>query len=265
MPVNVDCPRCKRPLSVPETQAGSYIRCPRCRGRLWVPSVEEQRESPEGPARFEDFGAGPCRPGSALRVRDSGAQAGPTRPGSESPPVSGQSLAAPAVQPAKPATVARFVSAAPAYSYLKLAEDGKLPELRLPESGAASSREPGRAGLNPLVMTALCCLSAVASLALVLMPDDPGESGGSPKKQRAWAAIERDYFSEMDGLPHEPYQFQLREARRARLRGDYRQEREFYRRVLETLRAERKPAKGVTGSPGRDQELEQHLIVLLGK
>jgi hypothetical protein len=167
--------------------------------------------------------------------------------------------------PVRPISVARFLLASPADSCFKLADDGKLPELRLPEPGTASSGQQARWGMNPLVMTALCCLSAIASLALVLMPDDSGPSSHSQTKQRAWAAIEEYYFAEMDGLPHEPYQFHLRDAQRAHLRGDYRQEREFYRRVLEMLRAERKPATGVTGSPRRDQELERHLQVLLSR
>lgn len=236
MPLDVDCPRCKHPLAVPESQAGSYVRCPRCRGRLWVPSEEEQREAIRECAQLG---------------QTTGATAGDG--------------ATSAAEPAISAKVARFLIAAPTDSYLKLAEDGKLPELRLPDPRSASAKEAGRAGMNPLVMAVLCCLSAAASLVLVLMPDVSGGSARSQEKQRARAAIESDYFSDVDGLPRQPYQFQLREAQRAFLRGDYRQEREAYRRMLEMLRAERKPDTGVTGSPRRDQELERLLIVLLGK
>jgi hypothetical protein len=190
---------------------------------------------------------------------------GPTRPGSDVPSVPAQPEAAHAAEPAKRPVVARFLVAAPAGSFLNLAEDGKLPELRLPDLRTASTKETGRAGLNPLVMAGLCCLSVAASLVLVLMPDVSDGSARSQEKQRARAAIEGDYFSDMDGLPHQAYQFQLREAQRAYLRGDYRQEREVYRRMLEVLRAERQPDTGVTGSPRRDQELERLLIVLLGK
>ena len=91
MPVSVDCPRCKHPLSVPESQAGSYIRCPQCRGRLWVPSEEERQEALKevaqpggvGAGPVGAFGAGPCRPGGVPPGSGVGPQAGPARPGSD--------------------------------------------------------------------------------------------------------------------------------------------------------------------------------------
>lgn len=37
MAIKLPCPRCKRPLSVPNKKAGGYVQCPQCNGRLWVP------------------------------------------------------------------------------------------------------------------------------------------------------------------------------------------------------------------------------------
>jgi hypothetical protein len=230
MPLKIDCPRCKHRLSVAERKAGSYARCPQCRARLWIPDAE-----------------GEGSPGTtALAVRR-----GPAAP------------AAPPVGNGRQANVARLISVEAAFSSLKLIDDGQLPELRLHESAAGGPAKPA-AAVNPLLTIILLCLSAVASVAVLFMFDGQQQSAQSAKKQSARAAIAKDFFAEMDGLPHYPYQSLLRDAQRAHLRGDFRQERELYRQVLELLRAERKPEAGVTGSPGRDQELERHLTVLLG-
>jgi len=159
--------------------------------------------------------------------------------------------------------VARFISAEAAQSSLKLAEDGKLPELRLLEPGEAGVKETGPRRSNPLVLFGLLCLSAVICLVLLLLPAEPSLSTNTREKQRARERIEKEFFAEMDQLPHYSYQFLLREAQRAHVRGDFKRERELHRTVLRLLRAEHKPEKGVTGSPGRDRELEQCLTILL--
>jgi hypothetical protein len=209
--------------------AGSYGQCPQCQTRLWIPAQasEENAESTALPARL-----GPAA--LAMSNQENGQQT----------------------------KVARFLSAEAALSSLKLADDGALPELQLRESTMVSPVTP-RAGINPLVTISLLCLSAVASVAMLFMPDDPEQSARTAKKQWVRAALEKEYYAEMDGLPRYPYQFQLREAERAHVRGDYGQERDSYRKILEWLRAERKPESGVTGSPGRDRELEEYLTILL--
>jgi len=246
MPLKIDCPRCKWPLSVPGKKAGSYVICPQCKGRLWVPKglEKEAAGSASGAAPL----AGP--PGDR--------RAGPLLPATPPVPAS-----PPLPAPARPKKVARFISAEAAQSSLKPAEDGKLPELRLLETGEAAVKESGLRRSNPLVLFGVLCLSAVVSLVLVLLPGETSPSANTREKQRAREMIEKEYFAEMDQLPHYSYQFLLREAQRAHLRGEYKRERELYRRVLGLLRAERTPEKGVTGSPGRDRELEQYLTVLL--
>ncbi len=255
MPFLIDCPRCKSPLSVPGKKAGSYVICPQCKGRLWVPKELEQEAAGSASAAPP---AGPplARPPGVSSPGDRGA--GPPLPANPlvpSPP--------PVPAPARPRKVARFISAEAAQSSLKLAEDGKLPELRLLEAGEAAAKESGPRRSNPLVLFGVLSLSAVVCLVLVLLPAETSPSANTREKQRAREMIEKEYFAEMDQLPHYSYQFLLREAQRAHLRGDYKLERELYRKVLGLLRAERKPEKGVTGSPNRDRDLEQYLTILL--
>lgn len=229
MPVRIDCPRCQCRLSVADRKAGNYAHCPRCGTRLWIPA-EAGKETP-GTAEFP------------ARLRST-------------------ALAAATHGNGKLARTARFISAEAASATLTLAGDGALPELHLRESATAFSGKTG-AGNNPLITIGLPALSAVATIVILLIPSNSEQSSRGMTSDWARAEIEKEYFAEPDGLPHDPYQFCLREAQRAHLRGDYGQERELYRQVLDMLRAERKPQRGLTGSPGRDQALQQHLITLL--
>ena len=44
MPIKLDCPRCKKILSIPSKKAGSYALCPSCNGRFWVPEDVPQEK-----------------------------------------------------------------------------------------------------------------------------------------------------------------------------------------------------------------------------
>lgn len=191
-------------------------------------------------------------------------------------PAASQPPPPPAAPPIR--RTARFVSAEAASSGLKLAEDGKLPELRLWE-GYQEQTEKKPSGVHPLVLAGLLCLSVTSSVALVLF--DPSQQNGpsSVQKQRVWREIEVNYFSNLDpNAPLEPYQVHLREARQAATRGDLKTESDRLRRVLSLLRAERGgleekqrrlegtrwgSEKTLTGSPDRDATLERYIATLL--
>ncbi len=50
MPIKLDCPHCKNPLSVPKKFAGTETRCPRCQSEFRVPEPGEQpAELPRAP------------------------------------------------------------------------------------------------------------------------------------------------------------------------------------------------------------------------
>ena len=172
-----------------------------------------------------------------------------------------------------------MISPEAAQSTLRVAEDGRLPELHL-DSGAIGDKKPKRetTAVNPLVLFAVLALSVVMSVALALVDTQPEGTTIRQKKAAARIAIERNYFGQRNSVvPLEPYQVLLREAQRAHSRGDYKQERKLYRQILQMLRAEKAAmddttgrrwqlggsAKGITGSRTRDRELEQHISLLL--
>ncbi len=270
MPIKIDCPRCKKPLSVPSKKAGGYANCPQCDGRFWVP-----QETPAGKATTPAVAESPPMPA---------APSDPTSPpGPSSPPMgpspasmrstarvsSPQDVSPPAPTPSSPASgrkVARFISAEAAQSPLKAAEDGQLPELQLQEGDKKKEeKEEKGSTVNPLVLFGVLAMSVVFSIIAVLY--EPGSAGDSNTraKQAARLAIEGNYFGEMGGKdPLKPYQINLRKAQRAHTQGDFKSQRELYRSVLRLLRSERpEHAGGLTGSRGRDQQLEEHISVLL--
>jgi hypothetical protein len=292
MPIQLDCPRCKHRLSVPSRKAGDYATCPRCKGRFWVPEAKPAPAAPPGPgpATAQSPAAAtpglskpaaisapvaqppvrskpepappadnvarmivpsPSLPGASLPDRPRVAEVPPTQSPPAAPPVSA------------PKRVARFITAEAAQSTLKLAEDGKLPELRLREAGEAPVKESRSRGMNPLVLFGLLAFSVVASVVLVFAPTESQSPTKLNDKREAQRIIEQDYLGLDSSAPAEQYQTWLREAYQARLRRDTKQERDLYRRVLGLLRAERGTSEqGLTGSPQKDRELERLLILL---
>jgi hypothetical protein len=160
---------------------------------------------------------------------------------------------------------ARFIAAESAQSGLKLAEDGKLPELRLKEPGEKSVKQVGSGGMNPVLLFGAILFSVIVSVVLVFLPTKSANQGKGAEKQHARREIEENYFAGMDKEARlEPYQILLREAMLARSRGDFNKERRSYRKVLDMLRTERgKFDKGLTGSPKRDDHLEELITTLL--
>lgn len=192
-------------------------------------------------------------------VRKPAAEASPATP---VPP--GHTTPAPATPP--PRKVARFITSEAADSTLKLADDGKLPELQLGDLPQSSTKEKEGSGSNPLVLFGLLSLSVVASLLLVMAPEEGPGGSQTTNKQQARQIIAEQYFSDLDQIPREPYQLLLREARLARSRGDFNLEQQLYRKVLGMLREERGPRgamKGVTGTLERDRILAEQLVILL--
>jgi hypothetical protein len=174
----------------------------------------------------------------------------------------------PAAPPASPALrkTAKFIATEAAQSGLKLAEDGKLPSLRLKEAGGqAEKKDAGSSGVNPLLLFGALAFSLVATVVLVFLPTEPEAPGRATEKQAARREIEENYIAGMDKeAALAPYQIRLREALQARSRRDFAEERRQYRRVLDMLRAERgKFDRGLTGSPAKDETLEKLITTLL--
>jgi len=272
MPIRIDCPRCKQSLSVPSRMAGSYANCPRCKGRFWVPQEKAKESVPLGAAGDAARSvAGPGRtpappPADPQTVAEPrGRDGGSTRPsGTAEPPP--ETPVPPPPPPKRAKKVARFITAEAAKSTLKVAEDGKLPELRLEDVANVQAKQEKGASLNPLVMLGLICMSLVLSVVLLFVDLEP--QGPSNAEQRAHArhVIEEEFFADLNSPePRKAYQIYLREAQRAHSRGDVATERRLYCKVLDLLRAERGRFEGLTGSPGRDKKLEEQISTLLSE
>ncbi len=260
MAIKIDCPRCKTPLQVPNGQAGGYVNCAHCKGRLWVP---KDAVADETPVEAVSVLAGSSQPVAAVKpprkLRE------PTSPAA---PLSVQAIPTPLVpvSPVKRSKVARFIAAEAAESPLKLATDGKLPELRLEEGGTEKKAEQNQRSVNPLVMVGVLTISVVLSIVMVLMDVESSPQSGSRMKAQMRQRLTDHYFGlgDLNSKQLEPYQLKLREARQAYTRGDHKTEQQCYRSVLDMLRAE--PGgnqRGLTGSRTKDKELDEAILVLL--
>lgn len=160
---------------------------------------------------------------------------------------------------------AKFITADATESNIHPLADGKLPELALNEGQQADKAEKGGRTVSPLVLMLVLASSVVMSIMIVVVDWGPIGAGNSQIKAEARARIRADYFDNMDrNTPLAPYQIYLRDAQQAHSRGEFRTERELYRKVLDLLKAERSPlARGVTGSQSRDKTLERYVTTLL--
>ncbi|MBC8001849.1 MAG: hypothetical protein H7X97_04595, partial [Opitutaceae bacterium] len=87
----------------------------------------------------------------------------------------------------------------------------------------------------------------------------------SVSKTEARQSVMRNFVGGDKG-PIKPYQQLLRDAGLAQSRGDFKSERDAYRRVLRLLNSEDKnPFTGITGTAEDDDRLKKHLAVLLGR
>lgn len=293
MAIKIDCPRCKKPLSVPRKRAGGYVNCPECSGRFWVPN-EAPADAPRGGTFAASSGTTVAHPPQAPPPPGSGPStvsmrgtpsisspqtapisvspaAPPNTPLANSPLAVTPPLSPPGPIPTPPAPAqgrkaARFISAEAAQSKLEIAEDGQLPDLHLQEGDKKQKSRQRSTTVNPLVLFGIIAISVVISISLALYDTDPDQTSSARTKAHARRQIEEQYFGEIGSQqPLKPYQIYLREAQRAHTQRDFKRERELYRRVLELLRAERpREARGLTGSRQRDKDLQQYISVLLG-
>ncbi len=248
MPIKLDCPRCNTHLQVPSKMAGGYVNCPQCKGRVWV-------DKNQPPPPIESPPPGPiASPPSSVFVPPS------VRPLPQPP--------APPAPPAPRKKVARFIAAESADSTLKLAADGKLPELHLDDGETKEKPATESASSNPLMLIGGLCVAALLWGVLIFSFLQTPSTPQSERKDQMRTKIEREYFgaSNIEDKALAPYQVLLREAQRAHTRGDDKAERAKYRKVLDMLHAERDVnEKGLTGRRSRDKELEDAINVLLEK
>ncbi len=175
----------------------------------------------------------------------------------------------------KSRTLARFITDGPGDPLVKLGEDGHLPELMLHEAQSGQRDEAGPKQSNPVLLLTAIGLSFGMTILMLLM-DVGNFTDRAAEKDRARTEIMEYYGAEGDTL--KPYQLHLREARLARTRKDFENERQEYRAVLTILRSEaRDKLYRYTGLTGRldydessenkksDKRLEELIGVLLSE
>jgi len=274
MAIRISCPRCKTALVVPHELAGRYAKCADCGGRLWVPADAPASGATPAPAaarraRSQPPPPPPGAPGAAVRGNPASA-APPQAPPVASPVANPGAAAAPAPPVAVPAApqsgrkTARFITPEAADSTLKLAEDGKLPDLALREGQRKDRARTESTTVNPLVLFIVLTASVVLSVFLVMMDFTPVDQRLARDQARARLAIEQEFLASAGAEQPERYQVLLREALLEHSRGNFAEERRLYRRVLRLLRAELPDEQqGITGSKYNDAELEKWLTILL--
>ena len=162
-------------------------------------------------------------------------------------------------------TVAKFITDRTGETLVRLGEDGHLPELALVESAAPKIDKRKRAPQgNPALVYGALGFSLLLSLAMLFI-DSPVTSERSQSKSAARQSVMRDFVGG-DKQPIKPFQQLLRDAGLAQSRGDFKAEREAYKKVLKLLNSEDKnPFTGITGTAEDDDRLKQHIAVLLGR
>jgi hypothetical protein len=301
MAINLDCPRCKTRLRVPNKKAGGYVNCPHCKGRFWVdkaaPSDDAQADAvtiapppvaapPSPPAAPLAAAIPPRAPRPSATVdmqpplavppalADKPNKPKPDVPAVTTAPCAPPTMAAPPVAAATSATappvqspgrkVARFISAEAAQSTLQLAADGKLPELHLSDGDQKEEKEKKSSALSPLALIGILFGSVLLTIVIIMAGDTSSSGNTEAQTKAAWAQIEADYFSDPAGSELKPYNRMLREAKRAYQSQDRKTERQLFNKILDMLRAERDAnEKGLTGTRQRDKILEQNLTTLL--
>jgi len=258
MAVKIDCPRCKTSLQVPEKLAGGYVNCPRCKGSLWVARDLAAKDIviDAVSAQKQDNTASVTTAPTTTEV---------SQPLSVTPMSGFPQAPMPPLPPVPRKKVARFITAEATDSMLRLASDGKLPELHLEEGQAKQKTDAGARSIHPLLLLGILSMSIMLSIAMVIIGGD-SPVANSRTKAIMRQKIEDAYFGlgNLESRDLEPYQVELREARQAYSHGDYKAERKHYRKVLDMLRAERRDEdRGLTGSHAKDRELEEALTVLL--
>jgi hypothetical protein len=319
MAINLDCPRCKARLRVPNKKAGGYVNCPHCQGRFWVDKAAASDAAPlekvtmaappaatppnvaelaakalNIPLRKSDAASPPreaisptALPASPLPPPPPAAMtlppmrmsppavpaspaSNPTKPKTPAPAVNAPPQASPSAPPAAPPVVsrpgrkvARFISAEAAQSSLKLAADGKLPELHLIDGTQKIEPEKKTSSLSPLALVGILAASVLMCFAIIFLGDST-PAGNAEARDNAWKQIEANYFNDPGGGELKPYNRMLREAKRAHQSQDRKTERELLTQLRNLLRGERAVSqRGLTGSRERDKKLEEHVNLLL--
>lgn len=274
MPVAVHCPTCGQELVAPDELIGQVAACPGCNAQFPISEpVISQRVTPPPPppssGQRPASNSSPVPDAAPPTVAEQPSRTLPAaaaRAESEQQPARPKQQAAPATSTPRAAQPARFIAGESTNTALELGQDGQLPKLVLTEGKSNAATDADGQKSNPLLLVAVLCFSLLASL-LMLLTDPTAHYAEPDSKNEARAQIESHYVK---GNPlREPYQDELAAALQAHHKGDYAQERQYYKQVLKMLREENKNAyTGITGRvsaplPPNDEHLDSLLRTLI--
>ncbi len=284
MPVKVKCPSCDHELAAPEEMVGQAVACPLCNSQFVIsgnstapalnpmPPVSGPPGGGVSSAEPPVQSSPPSNPGTA---KFKGAPQNPAEP-----PPSGGAMSPPSTppkqktqppkkkQPKKRAGQAKFVSASATQTDLRLGDDGKLPELAIADTIERESAAEATSQSNPILLITVFAVSVGLSLALLFL-DSSSVKSESESKQEAREEVINRYFGDANSAALKDYQLVLRKAIAFHDKGNYREERRHYRRVMDMLVEEREnDLSGLTGLPSHDvmpndEDLKRQLDTLL--
>ncbi len=278
MAIKLDCPRCKKPLSVPSKKIGRYVNCPRCGGRFWVPEnaaahstdtdaslpgaagsapVTPSPQAPQPPQPPDKLSATVSMGGSAT-ISPEGAVP-PPPPGQNTaaqqdagaPPVAGggspwQVMPPDVPTPSRPpdAEASKPGQKTARFVSAEAAQSTlKLAEDgQLPELQLHDGQQKQKKETKTVTVNPLVLFGLLSISAVLCAYLGLAEFGAprSQKKDDAREVIKAEFFSPLDPRePLKPYQVDLRKARLANMQKDYPAERMLYKKVLGLLRQER--------------------------
>ena len=259
MSLQIGCPKCGKQLNASPSLVGKVVACPRCENRFRIGEVEtgaETKESRSTNPHYYPPGEGPQASGAATDTDT--AEAEPdvaTKPDTEPVP---EEPTRP--KPAESHHTARFIKRDPNATQVQLGEDGQLPDLALSEQKKREGAGEGTKSASPLLLIGVLVMSVVMSV-LILVIDEP-VAGTSENQMTARQTIENIYET---WEPDEPADREILDllalAIQAYNRGDLKQERAYYRQVLNLLNREDAPRYG--GYSGDDETIKEALGRLL--
>ena len=247
------CPHCGKQLAVPRELLGKKVACPRCSNRFRFSEEGEHGLSsvvevtPPDPNLYPP-GVGPtAQNGAAVGKRDSQKN-------------SGQSKSWKTKETNTPQT-ARFIERDANATNVTLGADGQLPELALASEDSQPESVSDSESSHPWLMMVVLCVSVLLSV-LILIVDEPPQFGtGDRAEDRHAELVEIMESCEGSDPAVREIRWLLAHAVQAYNRGDSREEKQYYRQILNVLNREDAPKYG--GFSGRDKELKELLGELM--
>ena len=227
---------------------------------VWLPETTEIRFGESTLLRFH-YKADADSATEAPQSTPSDSEEPPSQKVPTKPPRPRRQKSPPARQLRK---VAKFITdSTSGDQFVRLGEDGKLPELELTESYKPTKTERKKVDKPPTLLYFAVGISMLMSLAILFVDF---ESSGSSATERSEARkkIQRYYGAQGNLKVHQRL---LRDAQRAYSVGNRVEERRAYKQVLDLLNSEdiTRSLTGLTGDRKRDDELHRLIGILMNR